>query len=342
MVRDGFLLVDKPAGVTSFRIVDHVRRLLLEHDPGLQPPRRRRRRGGPRPPRYKCGHAGTLDPLATGLLLVMTGRATRLGPFLSGLDKAYAATLRCGAATDSLDADGVVTDRSPVPAAPAVFDAVLDRFRGDITQVPPVVSALKRGGKPLHARVRAGEDVAEPAPRPVRIDRLEITDRRWPDPDSDEHEVDFEVDCSSGTYVRSLGRDLAVAAGTLGHLSALRRLRVGPFQVANALLDVTAATPQEVAAAIRPAVGALPWTPLVRLDEAESLAVRTGGQPAPEWLDRLEDGETGPHDRDDLFRLIDPAGRLLAVGRRRPVPQLAAVLAGPPAPDTEEETDPCA
>ncbi|MCP4572446.1 MAG: tRNA pseudouridine(55) synthase TruB [bacterium] len=338
MVRDGFLLVDKPAGVTSFRIVDHVRRLLLTHDPSLQPARQRRR-GGPRPPRYKCGHAGTLDPLATGLLVVMTGRATRLGPFLTGLDKTYAATVRCGEATDSLDADGVVVDRAPVPDDPAVFDAVLDRFRGDIQQAPPVVSALKRDGKPLHARVRAGEDVAEPAPRPVRIDRLEITASRWPDPDTGHHEIDLEADCSSGTYVRSLGRDLALAAGTVGHLTALRRLRVGPFQVADALSDVTGLAADEAAAAVRPAVAALPWTPLVRLDADEALAVRTGGQPAPAWAARLEGEEPGP---DGLFRMLDADGRLLAVGHLDPEPRLAAVLAGPPAPQTEEDADPCA
>jgi len=338
MIRDGFLLVDKPAGVTSYRIVDHVRKLLLQFDPGLQPPRPRRR-GGPRPPRYKCGHAGTLDPLATGLLVVMTGRATRLGPFLTGLDKSYRATLRCGAATDSLDADGEVIGTAPVPAEVAVFDDLLGRFHGDISQVPPVVSALKRDGKTLHARFRAGEDVAEPAPRTVRIDHLEITGRRWPDPDTGHHELDFEMACTSGTYVRSLGRDLAAAAGTLGHLTALRRLRVGPFGVDEARQGVLSCGPREVAAAVRPAGEALPWTPFVRLTDPEAYAVRTGAQPDPEWTPRLEGG---PPAADGLFRMIDSDGMLLAVGRLDPEPRMEAVLAGPPRRKTEEDPDLCA
>ena len=266
----------------------------------------------------------------------MTGRATRLGPFLIGLDKTYAATLRCGAATDSLDADGEVTERAPVPPDPAVFEGILDRFRGDIRQTPPVVSALKRGGKPLHALVRAGLDVVEPDPRGVRIDRLELTGQRWPDPDTGHHELDFEVACTSGTYVRSLGRDLALAAGTVGHLAALCRRSVGPFAVDDALRDVLSCSPREVAAAVSPANGALPWTPFVRLDATEARGVRTGAQPEPAWLLRLEGGRTAA---DGLFRMIDADGMLLAVGRLDPEPRLAAVLAGPP---TEEEPDTCA
>lgn len=335
MVRDGFLLVDKPAGMSSFRIVDHVRKLLLQYDPDRQPTGPRGR-GRPRPPRYKCGHAGTLDPLATGLLVVMTGRATRLGPFLTGLDKTYAATLRCGAATDTLDADGEITERAGVPAETSAFAGVLDRFRGDIQQTPPVVSAIKRGGKPLYALVRAGLEVVEPDPREVRIDRLEITGQRWPDPETEQHELDLELDCTSGTYVRSLGRDLAAAAGTLGHLSGLRRLRVGPFAVDDALLDVFSCSPREVATAVRPAGEALPWTPFVCLDGTEAHAVRTGAQPDPAWIPRLEGGVPAP---DGLFRMIDADGMLLAVGRLDPEPRLAAVLTGPP---IQEEPDPCA
>lgn len=338
-VQDGFLPVDKPAGVTSFAVVDRVRRLLLEHDPARQPPRRRRR-GRPKPPRYKCGHAGTLDPLATGLLLVLTGRATRLVPFLSGLDKTYRATLRCGAATDSLDADGVVTAEAPVPASADAFAEVLDDFRGEIDQVPPLVSALKRNGRPLHARVRAGEEVAEPEARTVRVDRLEIVDSRWPDRVTGHHEIEFAVSCSSGTYVRSLGRDLALAAGTLGHLAALRRLSVGPFAVDEARLDVFACDAATAAAAVRPAAEALPWVPCLSLDDAEASSVRTGGQPRAEWAERLVDAPAA----DGLVRLLDPAGGLLAVGRFAPEPRLLAVLAGAPRPPAaaEEEPDPCA
>ncbi len=321
---DGFLLVDKPAGATSFDIVNHVRGALLRAAPGLQPPRCARRPGGPRPPRFKCGHTGTLDPAATGLLVVVTGKGSRLVPFLTGLDKTYLATVRFGTETDTLDAEGQVTSTVAAPAEAAMVEAVLDRFRGDIMQVPPLVSALKRDGKPLHARVRAGEELDEPEPRPVRIDRLEITARRWPDA-AGVCELDLEVACGSGTYVRSLARDLGRAVGSAAHLSALRRLRVGPFDVADALAGVMTTGGDALLAALRPLTAALPAVPVLPVTAEEAAQISLGGQPRPDWLERLSDGESLPV--GTLLRLIAPDGSLMAVAViEGEGPRIAAVL----------------
>ncbi len=324
MTGDGFLLVDKPAGVTSFDVVDHVRRALLRAAPQLQASRRRGVRGGPRPPRYKCGHTGTLDPAATGLLLVVAGKGSRLVPFLTGVDKTYAATVRFGAETDSHDADGEVTSTAAAPADPAQVQALLPRFRGDVLQVPPLVSALKRDGKPLHARVRAGEDLAEPEPRPVRIGELEITGRRWPDPATGACELDLLVSCSSGTYIRSLARDLGRAAGSAAHLAGLRRLQVGPFAVADALPRVLDMDGEALLQALRPPAEALPDAPLLPLTADEAVLVSRGGQPTPAWLERLP----GPPPPGGLLRLAAPDGHLVAVARLTDEgPRIAAVLA---------------
>lgn len=329
MRADGILLVDKPAGPTSFRVVDRVRRSLLKALPGLQAPRGRSPRGRPRPPRYKCGHAGTLDPAATGLLVVLTGKGSRLGPFLSGLDKTYAGTVRFGAATDTLDAAGEVTATAEPPAGPEAVAAALAGFHGDIMQVPPLVSALKRDGKPLHARVRAGEELAEPDPRPVRIDRLEITATRWPDPGSGACEADILVACSSGTYIRSLARDLALATGSAGHLAALRRLTVGPFDVADAVDGIMERTGEELAGRILPLAAALPTAPQLVLDPERDALIRNGGQPAPDWLDDLEGGVPAA---GSLVRFMGPEEGLTAVVRMTETgPEVAAMVAADPA-----------
>lgn len=332
MRADGFLLIDKPAGPTSFRVVDHVRRALLTAWPDLQV-RRGKRGPGPRPPRFKCGHAGTLDPDATGLLVVLTGKGSRLGPFLTGLDKSYAGTVRFGTATDTLDAAGQVIGSAAPPPDPAAVEAILPQFRGAITQVPPLVSALKRDGKPLYARVRAGEDLAEPDPRAVRIDRLEITAVRWPDPASGACEADVLVVCSSGTYVRSLARDLAAAAGSAGHLAGLRRLTVGPFDVADAVTGVMDRDGHEIAERVQPLAAALPQAPAVELDGEQDAHIRQGGQPTADWLEGLQT------DDDQLVKFLGPEGRLTAVVRTTPAgPQVVAMLAAPP---VEREPSPC-
>ncbi len=331
MVGDGFLLVDKPAGTTSFRVVDQVRRALLQHAPHLQP--RHQGRGGHRPPKFKCGHTGTLDPLATGLLVVLTGKGSRLASFITGHDKTYIATVRFGAETVSHDAEGEITREAPAPSTSEAVTAVLEGFRGEIMQVPPLVSALKRDGRPLHARVRAGEDLAEPDPRPARIERLEVLDARWPDPESGACEIDLEVVCAAGTYIRSLARDIGRAAGSAAHVAALRRTAVGAFSVADALTDIFTATGAELAAALRPLANSLPGTPQVPLTSEQDATVRLGGQPTADWFPQPFPPGT------DLFRLLGADGSLTAVGRMEEDGPRLAVVVAPPLPT--EETDKC-
>lgn len=204
----GFLLVDKDRGWTSHDVVAKVRGLV----------------GG------KVGHAGTLDPMATGLLVLGLGRSTRLLRFAQGLPKEYRATAQFGVATDSLDADGAVIERTPLPVDQSQIEDVVDRFRGSILQIPPMVSARRVEGRRLYELARAGE-VVEREARPVEIYALRITDVA----PSDYPVVTFEVVCSTGTYVRTLADDMARALGGRAHLTALRRVRNGSIDVAEAV-----------------------------------------------------------------------------------------------------------
>jgi tRNA pseudouridine55 synthase len=205
----GLVVVDKPAGLTSHDVVARVRRL-----------------AGTR----RVGHAGTLDPMATGVLVVGVERATKLLTYLVGARKEYLATIRLGVSTVTDDAEGEVLERSA--ATPATQDAVragVARLTGQIRQVPSAVSAIKVDGRRAYARVRAGEEVVLAA-RPVTVERFEVLARR---DGSDDGlavvDLDVLVACSSGTYVRALARDLGAGLGTGGHLTALRRTRVGPY-----------------------------------------------------------------------------------------------------------------
>ena len=302
-MNSGLLLVDKPAGVTSHTVAGRVLHAIAADFPELRA--RKKRGGGPATMRFRTGHAGTLDPLATGLLLVLLGRASRLTPYLVGLDKTYLATVRFGAATDTLDADGEVTATAPPPATPDAVRAVLDRFTGPILQAPPIYSALKRDGKTLHREARAGHDVSEPDPRPVTIHGLKVLAARW---DLPQPELDLEVACSSGTYVRSLARDIALAAGSLGHLGALRRTVVGPFRVDEALPGVMEARGLDMVRAALPLGQALPHLPHVVLDAAAASGVRQGRQPETGWFAAV--GEAA------CVALKDAAGDLVAVAGR--------------------------
>lgn len=214
----GIVVVDKPQGWTSHDVVARVRRLARTS---------------------KVGHAGTLDPMATGVLVVGIGRATRLLTYIVGHDKGYDATIRLGQATLTDDAEGEVTaaaDASAVTDA-AIATAVAD-LTGDIMQRPSAVSAIKVDGKRSYARVRGGEDVELPA-RPVTVSRFDVLDVRRDDAVVD---LDVRVDVSSGTYVRALARDLGDALGVGGHLTALRRTRVGGIglDMARTLDDLAA------------------------------------------------------------------------------------------------------
>ena len=198
---DGLLVVDKPAGWTSHDVVGRVRRLAQTR---------------------KVGHAGTLDPMATGVLVLGIGRATRLLGHLALTDKAYDATIRLGATTVTDDAEGEVVETRD--AAGVTDEAIADAMRaltGDLQQVPSSVSAVKVDGVRSYARVRAGEAVELKA-RAVTVSRFALLDRRGDD-------LDVSVECTSGTYVRALARDLGQALGVGGHLTALRRTRVGAF-----------------------------------------------------------------------------------------------------------------
>ncbi len=213
----GLLVLDKPPGITSHAAVQRVRRAL-----GCR----------------RAGHAGTLDPLATGVLLVGLGAATRLLEFLAGHDKRYRARIRLGERRDTLDREGRVLDTQPVPPlTPEQVEGVLDLWRGETTQVPPAFSAVKVDGVPLHRRARRGEAVVAPT-RTVTVHRLELLEMALPD-------LVVDVECSAGTYVRSLARDIGDALGTGGTLWELRRVRSGAFSVdeAHALDALEAAGP---------------------------------------------------------------------------------------------------
>ena len=203
---DGLVIVDKPAGWTSHDVVGRLRRLARTR---------------------RVGHAGTLDPMATGVLVVGVAKATRLLHHLVLADKGYTATVRLGQATVTDDAEGeLISSASAAALAEADVLAAMAALTGDIDQVPAAVSAIKVGGERAYQRVRAGEQVTLAA-RPVRVTRFSAT--RFARPSADLLDVDVEVDCSSGTYVRALARDLGAALGVGGHLTALRRTRVGPF-----------------------------------------------------------------------------------------------------------------
>lgn len=211
----GLLVVDKPGGITSHQVVSRARRAL-----GTK----------------KVGHAGTLDPMATGVLVLGVGRATRLLGHLALDDKAYDATIRLGQTTNTDDAEGEVIDAPGAEGVtPAHVEAALPAFRGPIQQVPSAVSAIKVNGQRAYALARRGEDVALAA-RPVTVSRFDVLSTRRPE-SGGVLDLDVTVACSSGTYVRALARDLGRALGTGGHLTALRRTRVGPFRLADATWD---------------------------------------------------------------------------------------------------------
>ena len=246
----GFLLVDKPPGWTSHDVVGKIRRLAGQK---------------------KVGHAGTLDPMATGLVIVGLGSCTRLMRYVQEQPKTYETTARFGIATDSLDADGVQTERRPMPVSVADVEAVLDRFRGDIKQVPPMVSALKKDGKRLHQLAREGKEVDRP-PRDVTIHSLEVTGLV----DGEHPDVSFRVTCGSGTYIRSLADDIAIALGGRAHLVALRRTHNGGHDVAAAhtVEDLENSDPFE-ALVLSPDAG-LPELPTLELDDDAAAAVANG------------------------------------------------------------------
>jgi len=249
---DGWLIVDKPAGLTSTDVVNRVRRAFDAQ---------------------KAGHGGTLDPLATGLLPIAFGAATKTVPYVMDGTKLYRFTLRFGEARDTDDADGQVTATTDARPTDEQIRAALPQFQGDIMQIPPAFSAVKVAGERAYDMAREGRaPVLEP--RPARVDRFELVER------VDADTAIFEVQSGKGVYMRSLARDLAAACGTLGHVAALRRLRVGPFTEAQAIpLDKLARnddTPPVSPDLLLPVATALADIPALAVNAAEAMALNQG------------------------------------------------------------------
>jgi tRNA pseudouridine55 synthase len=276
--RSGFVLLDKPEGMTSFQALRAVKT-----------------GAGTR----RVGHAGTLDRFATGLLVVLVGSATRLARLFNDLDKSYRAVVRFGAETDTLDPEGRVVATGPVPDLSRV-ELAARGLVGRIEQVPPVFSALHVGGRRAHELARAGSP-PEMAPRTVHVHALRL--RRYEPP-----ELEIEVECSKGTYVRSLARDLGRAAGSRAHLRSLRRTEVGPFGVAEAVNPLEFDPLRHTL----PAGGVLPRLPGVRsrsVDAEAAIAVRHGRPLGVASTMGVEAGE-------EVLVLFGPGGGLIAVARR--------------------------
>ena len=266
MRTEGLVLVDKPAGITSHDVVDIVRRRL-----------------GTR----KVGHAGTLDPMATGLLILGVGRATRLLRYLSDLPKTYEGSARLGEETDTLDADGTIVRSSAVTVTRAQLRTATAALVGDSMQRPPAYSAVKVGGRKLYEAARSGEPI-EAAARPIRVDAFDVTSFEGTG-------FGFRVTCSSGTYVRVLVADVGASLGCGAHLTRLVRTAIGPFGVRDAVRpdDVSEPLPLERSVA---------HLPRVDLDDEEARVASHGSVLAPAGID-------GP------YAVYGPDGRPIGVYR---------------------------
>jgi tRNA pseudouridine55 synthase len=271
----GWIVLDKPVGIGSTQCVSAVKRAL--RDAGE--------------PKTKVGHGGTLDPLASGVLPIALGEATKLAGRMLDATKDYEFTVRFGEETDTLDAEGELVAASVHRPSRADIEAVLPRFTGAIEQVPPIFSALKIGGKPAYARARAGETLAMQA-RAVTIHALELLSAA---PD----EATLAATVSKGTYIRSLARDLARAVDTVGHVTMLRRTRAGPFGLEKAIsLDflAEAAKARTLDGAVLPLIAGLDDIPALPVTPEQALLLHQGqrlvGIPAEPGLHLAMDGET--------------------------------------------------
>ncbi len=277
----GLLVLDKPKGWTSHDVVERARRLTRIR---------------------RIGHAGTLDPLATGVLVLLVGPATRLAEFLLGHDKRYRAVIRLGIRTDTDDAEGRILSERPVEVSREAFEETLRAFVGEILQIPPAFAAIQQGGERLYEKARRGEPVAPP-PRRVRITEIRLIE--WDPP-----WATVEVACSAGTYIRALARDIGEQLGCGAHLADLRRLASGPFTLADAIawehLEAAARAGTWLQY-LRPMEDALPdWEPIA---------------PEPTILNRLRHGQAIPVEElphpSLRLRVHRPDGTLLALLERR-------------------------
>lgn len=279
---NGLLLIDKPRGVTSHDVVARVRKLLNEQ---------------------RVGHAGTLDPMATGLLVLAVGPSTRLLRFAQSETKRYCGVVTFGVATDSLDADGAVVERREVPAfSTDEVNDVAHRMLGRQQQTPPMVSALKIDGRRLHALAREGV-VIERAPRDVTIEALSL------EPSARPGEWSFDVTCSVGTYVRVLLADLAAHLNTIGHLSALRRTQSGDHRVDDAVtLDELELHVQHGTTVLRAPREFVVHLDSVVVDREQALHIRQGKRVL---LDHVADGEIAAiSERGNLVAVLRPRGEV--------------------------------
>ncbi|MGE2814618.1 tRNA pseudouridine(55) synthase TruB [Mycobacterium heidelbergense] len=276
MSEPGLVVIDKPAGMTSHDVVGRCRRIFSTR---------------------RVGHAGTLDPMATGVLVIGVDRATKILGLLTAASKSYEATVLLGQTTSTEDAEGeLLQSVSAERVTGEAIAAAIAGLRGEIQQVPSAVSAIKVAGRRAYRLVREGREVELEA-RPVRIDRLEVSDVRRHGPLVD---VDIEVDCSSGTYIRALARDLGAALGVGGHLTSLRRTRVGRFALQEAhSLDDLAERPR------------LSWT----LDEACLLMFPRRELSAEEAEAAANGRSLSPAGVDGVYAATDPDGRVMALLR---------------------------
>ncbi|WIG58613.1 MAG: tRNA pseudouridine(55) synthase [Ktedonobacterales bacterium] len=308
---DGILNINKPAGMTSHDVVARVRRLAKQK---------------------RVGHAGTLDPLATGVLLVCLGQATRVAEYLTESGKTYRATVRFGIETDTYDAEGAVVAEVPVAFDLADITAVLPEFLGEQMQLPPIYSAIKRDGQPLYKLARAGEDVTV-QPRPIVI--YALTPVSWQPPD-----LVLDVDCGKGTYIRSLAHDLGARLGVGAHLAALARTRSGAFTLARSV------TLDDLAVAL----AGDGWRDLLYAAD-EALLDRRAAILGADLEARLRNGQplrfppelrgpaaSAPPLPDELLRAYATDGRFLGLARWDAVSDAwlpHKVLAVPPLDDTD-------
>ncbi len=285
------VLLDKPSGLTSFQALSSIKRVLGTG---------------------KVGHTGTLDRFASGLLVVMCGRCTRLAALAESLDKEYLARIRFGTGTDTLDPEGAVVAEGPIPDRTAL-EAALPAFLGELRQAPPAYSAIHVGGRRAHELARSGRPV-EPAERLVRITRLDLVS--WDPPDAV-----LAVACSRGTYVRSLARDIAARLGTCAHVAELRRTRVGDFRVEEAVAP-DAFEPAHDLWNPRVLFERCPPLRMLEVDADRAGMLAAGSLPSDAWF-------PGPVPTDGLYGAFRAGAELVAlVERERGRWRCRAVFAG--------------
>ena len=311
----GVLLLDKPLGLSSNQALQKAKWLLRAE---------------------KAGHTGTLDPLATGVLPLCFGAATKFSQLHLDADKTYEATIRLGVKTATGDAEGDVIESRPVTCTPGQVVEVLDRFMGEIDQIPPMHSALKKDGKPLYEYARAGETI-ERAARRVTIHDLDLIDMQL---QGESPSLRLRVRCSKGTYIRTLGEDIAEALGCGGHLSSLRRVATGPFGVEQcvSLATLEAESEGERLAHLLPVRSLLPEHTPVTLDEDNAARFLSGVRRRGDWPNQALVAVYGPasagHNNTTLLGSAHTAGGELIPGRLLSPIEIQQIL------ETESELTP--